>query len=79
MEDVFRKQYRELNPDEKVALSDIKGQAGMLYDMLDKLNFSVPVGDATRSFTVNADPRSMALAKTKLEEAVMWATKAITG
>lgn len=88
--DVFRKQYRQLNPDEIQALNDVKSKADELYTLLAELKFRAfeggeqhPDGTATpaavRDFTVTADARCMALAKTKLEESVMWATKAITG
>lgn len=87
--DVFRKQYRQLNPDEVQALNDIKSKADELFTMLSELKFNAYEGGAehpdgtvtphsVREFTVLVDARCMALAKTKLEESVMWATKALT-
>lgn len=87
--DVFRKQYRQLNPDEVQALNDLKSKADELYTMFTELKFNAYEGGAqhpdgtssphsVREFTVLADARCMALAKTKLEESVMWMTKALT-
>ena len=67
--DVFRTQYRELSESEKGAMADAKGKACGLYATFN--NEAIPVE--------NADPRCIALAKTKLEEAIMWYVKAITG
>ena len=61
----FRKEYRQLSMDEKLRVDDIKVKAEELYALL------APV-DPERG------GRELALAKTKLEECVMWATKAIT-
>lgn len=63
---VFRKEWRELSDTEKTHVANVKGKAAELYDLL-----VVEAGSRT-------DPRAMAVARTKLEEAVMWATKAIT-
>jgi hypothetical protein len=64
MSDVFRTNYRQLTPEEQTALKIIKGQAQYMLDMIDG---RIP------------DPRCFALAKTKLEECVMWAVKGVTG
>jgi len=61
--DTFRKAYRELTEPEKVLVADIKASAGELYDLIEM----APAG------------REQSIAKTKLEEAVMWAVKGITG
>ena len=58
----FRKQYRELDEREKSIVEGIKANAETLETMIDL----VP------------DGREKALAMTKLEEAVMWAVKAVT-
>lgn len=63
MSDVMRQKYRELSEPEKKALDDLKRKAAELYDLVD---WSVPAG------------REQSLAKTKIEEAVMWAVKGIT-
>lgn len=62
MSDVFRKQYRELSSLEKDTLAMIKDRAESLYDSLEVLG----------------QGREISLAKTKLEECVMWAVKHIT-
>lgn len=59
---VFRQQYRELNAYEKAQVNEIKDVADVLYELFSQLNSS----------------RESSLAKTKLEEAVMWAVKHIT-
>lgn len=75
---IFRQAYRQLNPDEANALTRVKVSAFGLYELFgegDKITLMFV--DGTRE--VKVDPRMMALAKTKLEESVMWAVKAITG
>lgn len=59
----FRPKYRELSPEEKTAITNIKERATDLGFVLNLLPPS----------------RVTALAKTRLEEAVMWAVKGVTG
>lgn len=67
--DIFRPKYRELSEEEKARVDHLKVIAGELYVLLcpgspeDKLALT----------------REMSLAKTKLEECVMWAVKSLTG
>lgn len=64
----FRKEYRKLTPEEVAHVNAIKDAA----EVLEALLFPRPVpisGTGAREF---------ALARTKLEECVMWATKACT-
>lgn len=63
----FRPKYRELTIDEQEAVADYKSFAEDL-DML-----IAPVIETGRG------AREAALARTKLEESVMWFTKAVTG
>lgn len=63
MENVFRKTYRELTDAEKVQLDNIKDAAQALYDYIEAVE----------------DSREKSLAKTHLEESVMWIVKKITG
>jgi hypothetical protein len=63
MSDAMRQQYRPLSDVEKLRLSEFKALAAELYDVIG---------------TFPGDQRSFALAKTKVEEAVMWATKGLT-
>ena len=60
----MRHQYRVLSDEEKEAMLWIKDQA---QTMIEYINDHVPPG------------REGALAKTKLEECVMWAVKGLTG
>jgi ClpP class serine protease len=59
---VMRQKYRELTEEEKQDLQTMKDLAESFYDLL-----------CTRG-----DSREISIAKTKIEEAVMWATKAMT-
>lgn len=65
MSNIFRSEYRELEPGEKDFLKSFKEKAQSLYDMIDGTEGPENI-------------REMKLAKTKLEEAVMWAVKGIT-
>jgi len=62
---IFRQSYRVLTDDEKQMIADIKDQAAVMLDCIDVCP------------AVNRG-REIDLAKTKLEEAVMWAVKAVT-
>ena len=66
MENIFRKDYRQLSEEEVAQVRNVKDKAWDLYQLL--VVESVAKGD----------PRAMAVARTKLEEVVMWATKSIT-
>lgn len=73
MQDVFRQKYRELNDVEKRELENIKTIAEDLYKAIEH-NTKVGVPDPEG----NSNGREMALAKTKLEESIMWAVKGLT-
>lgn len=60
---VMRHNYRELTEAEKGYMQTIKDQALLLYNSIDALGSS----------------RELSIAKTKAEEAAMWAVKHITG
>lgn len=62
MGDVFRDKYKTLEIDDQMLISEIKAQASGMLGLFSEVK----------------DPRSRALAQTKLEEAVMWAVKGIT-
>lgn len=59
--DVFNKNKIEMSSEHAQFILDIKNKAEELHNMFSCFNA----------------PREMALAKTKLEEAVMWATKGV--
>ena len=59
---VFRKEYRELTEDEKAHVENVKTAAEELYAHIEAM----------------PDGREKSVAKTKLEESVMWAVKGIT-
>lgn len=58
----MRHQYRVLDESEKQQMQDIKDKGLEFYEYLSSLG----------------DTRELSLAKTKIEEAVMWAVKHIT-
>lgn len=60
---VMRHQYRTLSTKEKEVMRDVKDMALAMHDLLSSIGAS----------------RELSLAKTKLEECVMWAVKDITG
>lgn len=60
---VMRHQYRVLSDEEKQSMSDVKDMGLAFHDLIEGLGSS----------------RETSLAKTKVEEAVMWAVKHITG
>ncbi len=64
MEDLFREQYRVLNEAEKRAIASIKEAANQLIN-------AIPQN--------SAGARAYAVARTKLEESVMWAVKGVRG
>lgn len=59
---VMRHAYRVLSDEEKAAMQEIKDLGLQLHELLDKCGVS----------------RELSIAKTKAEEAVMWAVKHIT-
>lgn len=58
-----------IRPEDVELLHSISTQASLLWDKLDAI--SIPPGNSQSG-------RMVALAKTKIEEVVMWATKAIS-
>lgn len=64
MTDVFRKEYRPLGDEAKEKMLVIKNKAQSLYDEI---------------VNTKGDARMLAIAVTNLEQAVMWAVKALTG
>lgn len=67
MTDTFRKDYKPLDPVQQSKIVAIKVAADVLLQEYSSALINMSVGG-----------REMALAKTKLEESVMWAIKAIT-
>lgn len=67
MRDVFRKEHKQLDPQVKDDIYAIKCKAENLLHEID-----------TVALREKTDIRCIALAKTNLEQAVMWAIKAIT-
>lgn len=71
---VFRKQYRPLSDAEKAYLEALKDKAQELYDLLEQ----GPDGLPGPPGTCGRASRELALAKTNLEQAIMWAVKDVT-
>lgn len=59
---VMRHEYKVLSEEEKFLMKEIKDNGKEFHDLIDSMNPS----------------REVSLAKTKVEEAVMWAVKHIT-
>lgn len=67
MSDIFRKEYKEINQETKDHIWMLKTLAQELMNEFECLALKNSV-----------DGRAMAIAKTNLEQAIMWAVKAIT-
>ncbi|HJY22887.1 MAG TPA: hypothetical protein VJ279_08390 [Hanamia sp.] len=67
MSDTFRSVYKPLSDDQKAYMDLFKEKAQELLQSFEGANFLSP------------DGRAMALAKTNLEQSIMWAVKSITG
>lgn len=80
---VMRHEYRELSLGEKTAMQLIKDKGLELWDLFDTIgktdlrNNTLP-SEGSGSVGGPAGSRELSLAKTAIEEAVMWATKHIT-
>lgn len=70
MVDIFRRENRELSEGQKIAIETIKTQA---IKLLEAIQYGRVLEDEVRE--APAGSREMSCAVTKLEEAVMWATK----
>ena len=77
MSDPFRQQQRALTEQECLALQTLKDLALDLKQVIDLVPAIEPA-KPTGAARGNDRARCLAIARTKLEEAVMWATKGIT-
>jgi hypothetical protein len=69
MADTFRKTFTELDADQKSFMFQVKDEAEKL---LNTMNQAVPLEEHSER------SRCMAIARTQLETAIMWAVKGIT-
>ncbi len=69
MTDTFRKEYKPLTDEQKAQMESIKSEAEVL---LAKMNEVVPADERSER------SRCMAIARTNLEQAIMWAIKGVT-
>lgn len=69
MPDTFRKTYTELTDGQKKDMLNVKAAADNLLDLMNK---AVPAEERSER------SRCMAIARTNLEQAIMWAVKGIT-
>ena len=69
MQDTFRKEYKPLTDEQKVQMANIKNAAESL---LLSMNEAVPADERSER------SRCMAIARTNLETAIMWAIKGVT-
>ncbi len=72
MTDVFKKVYTTLRPSSSALILEVKTQAEVLLNAMDRLVEGVEKGCG-----VSPAARELALAKTNLEQAIMWYTKAV--
>jgi len=68
MSDVFRREYKKLNDEQISWIASIKEDAEDVYNSFDLCAAGIP----------EHDKRMMALAKTNLEQSIMWFVKAIS-
>jgi hypothetical protein len=68
MQDVFGLEPREITPDERQAIDELRAQAEHLWRLIDK-QFCLP--------STAKGKRQLAIAKTELEASVDWAIKGI--
>jgi len=69
MADTFRKEYTELSDEQKDQMNAIKDTAQVLLNLFDD---AVPTDERSER------SRCMAIARTNLEQTIMWAVKAVT-
>jgi len=69
MSDTFRKEYKPLSEEQKAQMTAVKEQAELLEGL-----FNGALNPDERS----EKARCIAIAKTNLEQAIMWAVKGIT-
>lgn len=67
MSDVFRKQYKALSEEQKNTILSLKSKAEELLNQFELIGVNKSI-----------DPRPVALAKTYLEQSIMWIVKAAT-
>jgi hypothetical protein len=72
--DAMRKEYRELTATEAGFVQDVKDFGEAFVSTL----YEIKEGGPSTASTTPLN-RELAIAKTKIEEAVMWAVKGITG
>lgn len=66
----LRQNYRTLSDAEKARMDALKASGQAFLDLIDEIGGTTP--DARKA------SRELAIAKTKIEEAVMWAVKHVT-
>lgn len=67
--DTFRKEYTPLSDEQKAQMAAVKNQAQVLLDLFDA---AVPTTERSER------SRCMAIARTNLEQSIMWAVKGVT-
>jgi hypothetical protein len=75
---LMRHQYRVLTDDEKLDMSRIKDAGLYFVQQLHIIGGTAPEDGDIQNETDRQASRELALAQTKIEEAVMWAVKHIT-
>ena len=77
---LMRHRYKVLSDEEKVQMLEIKDAGLAFAELLAKISLSAYKGTADSDINpLRLSSRELSLAQTKIEEAVMWAVKHVTG
>ena len=77
---VMRHQYKVLNDEEKAQMLELKDRGLDFVELLATISRSAYKGTADADINpLRLASRELSLAQTKMEEAVMWAVKHVTG
>ena len=77
---VMRHEYKVLNDEEKAQMLEVKDAGLEFVELLGRISMSRYKGTADSDINpLRLNSRELSIAQTKIEEAVMWAVKHVTG